>query len=88
MTLSRTKQALNITILRPDKLSYRVLFNMVQTYRDHFDHKFPDLIEFTPELMAAFKAQNLGEGANDSNFIGIPCIIDPKFIKPKEVKRK
>lgn len=69
--------ALNITVLRPDKLNYRVLFDMVQTFRKECG-KFPDLIEFTPELLAVFKRDVAADGGKRDKFLGIPCVIDPR----------
>lgn len=72
------KLALNITILHPDKLTYRVLFDMVRVFR-HTQKKFPDIIEFTPSLMQRFKRDLGGEGKRRDKFLDIRCIIDPRL---------
>jgi len=72
--------ALNITILLPEKLSYSILALMVRTFRKQTGH-FPDLIEFTPDLLDRFPDVVGGEGAYDDEFLGIRCTVDPKYLE-------
>lgn len=77
--------ALNLTIVKPEKLDYRTLLDLVQAYRTASKGRFPDFVEFTADSMARFLRDIGGEGHDGDEFLGIKCLVDPDRIESHSV---
>ena len=73
--------ALNLTIIKPEKLDYRTLFGLVASYRKAAHDVFPDYIHLTHEGYKAFKTNIGGEGARGNKYLGIVVQVDPELAK-------
>lgn len=71
--------ALNLTIIKPEKLDYRTLFGLVASYRKAAHDVFPDYIHLTPAGYKAFRTNIGGEGARFNKFLGIVVQVDPEM---------